>query len=120
MKVVIAGSRTITSYFVVLNAISCCPWSNQITEVVSGRAVGVDRLGENWAWERKIPFTPFEITRQDWDRLGHYAGVARNKKMARYADRAIVIWDGASKGSENMIEEMEALNKPVWVWKVGR
>ena len=36
----------------------------------------------------------------------------RNKEMAEYIDWAIIFWDGKSKGSENMIEQLKTLRKP--------
>lgn len=44
MKVIIAGSRTLHSYDLVVRAVKDS--GLQITEVVSGGARGVDRLGE--------------------------------------------------------------------------
>ena len=32
--------------------------------------------------------------------------------MAKYADAAVIIWDGKSRGTQNMIKEMERAGKP--------
>ena len=45
------------------------------------------------------------------------AGAVRNKVMAKYADAVIVIWDGKSKGSRNMIEEAKKLKMPLEVYE---
>ena len=100
MKVVIAGSRTITDYEILLDAMSQVDWV--ITEVVSGLATGVDTLGMRWAKEKNIPVKEF---RAEWELHGKAAGPIRNSQMAKYADAVIVIWDGESRGSKNMIEE---------------
>lgn len=98
MKVIIAGSRSITSYEAVRKAIAAS--SFEITEVVSGGARGVDRLGERWADENDIPITQFI---PDWN-IGKQAGYLRNIEMADYADALIAVYDGASKGTQHMID----------------
>jgi hypothetical protein len=85
-----------------------------ITEVVSGGAYGVDKTGELWAKTKKIPVKVFPYKSE----FGKAGGMIRNKEMAEYADRAICFWDHISKGTKNMIETMEKLNKPVTVWKL--
>lgn len=48
MRTIIAGSRSITDYALIQKAVSESGF--EITEVVSGGAIGVDRLGERWRW----------------------------------------------------------------------
>lgn len=110
MKVVVAGSREIYDYQSVVTAIELSGF--QITEVVSGTARGPDRLGEQWARENHIKITRFPA---DWKSLGPAAGPIRNKQMAEYADAAVVVWDGSSSGSKNMIACMNQLSKPCFV-----
>lgn len=50
----------------------------------------------------------------DWKAHGKAAGPIRNKQMAEYADALLLIWDGESKGSASMKNEMLKLNKPVY------
>lgn len=109
MKVIIAGSREITSYQVVKDAWLTSEFG--MTEVVSGGARGVDRLGEKLAEELSLPVQKFI---PDWE-LGKGAGYVRNKAMANYADALIAVWDGVSKGTKNMIDEMKKLGKPVHI-----
>lgn len=41
--------------------------------------------------------------------------------MAEYADAALIImWDGGSKGSLNMKENMEKLGKPVYTYYIKK
>lgn len=107
MKVIIAGSRKIDDYKLVVDTITKSGYD--ITEVVSGCATGVDRLGEQWARANNIPITEMPA---DWNRYGRSAGPYRNRAMAEYADAAIVIWDGESRGTRNMIENMIRRKKP--------
>lgn len=106
MKTIIAGSRSITDYEIVERAIECCPFKHLITEIVSGTARGVDSLGEKYAKEHGIPITRFPAEWQDEE--GNHnpaAGHQRNARMAVYADALIVVWDGVSGGTKNMIKE---------------
>ena len=104
MKVVIAGSRT-ARYADVIEAVDWSGTGRNITEVVCGMARGADSHGKEWAQRNNISVKEFP------------AGFIRNKEMAEYADAAIVCWDGKSRGSVNMIEEMKRLGKPVFVWQ---
>ena len=113
MKLIIAGSRTITDYQVLREAIKKI--EENITEIVSGGAEGVDRLGEKYAKENDLPLRKFPAF---WDIHGKAAGPIRNWQMADYADVALVIWDGKSKGSQNMIKTMQELGKKVIIHEI--
>lgn len=111
LKVIIAGSRSITSYELVLRAIIESKFV--IAEVVSGTARGVDRLGERYAKENNLKVKRFPA---DWDTYGKKAGYLRNMKMADYCDAAIVLWDGSSPGSKSMFDIMKRAGKPVFLY----
>jgi YspA, cpYpsA-related SLOG family len=114
MKVIIAGSRGITSISILKDAIFQSDFL--ISEVVSGCAQGVDSLGELWANENGVPISRFPA---DWDRFGRAAGMYRNSEMAEYADAAIILWDGSSRGTLDMIDKMRRARKPMEVWIEG-
>lgn len=117
-KLLIAGSRDITykrrvfeiinSKFLLLSKLI----DLETCKVISGTAAGIDRLGEEWAIARE-----FEVIYMpaDWNTYGKSAGVYRNAKMAKAADAAIIIWDGISKGTRNMIETFQREEKPMFV-----
>lgn len=73
-----------------------------ISLVISGHAVGADKLGEAWAKKNSIPIDPHPAL---WSKYGNAAGPIRNREMAKQADALIAFWDGKSKGTENMILE---------------
>lgn len=106
MRVIIAGSRSITDYNTVCDAMAAAAEQGVFpTEVVSGTARGVDRLGERWAQEHKIPVTQFKA---DWEQHGRAAGYLRNRQMAEYAraeanvGACVLVWDGVSNGTRHM------------------
>ena len=110
MKTIIAGSRTVTDFNLVTRAIKASGF--EITEVVSGSARGVDRMGERFAMEAKLPLSLFPA---EWDVHGKAAGPIRNKKMGDYADALIAIRVNMSKGTSHMIEYATAKGLKVYV-----
>jgi hypothetical protein len=107
MKVIIAGGRNITFPSEILRAVKDSGF--EITEVVCGGARGADELGKLWASAHDIPVKFFLAA---WDLYGKSAGYKRNVEMGNYADAAIVVWDGKSKGSGHMVNIMAKLKKP--------
>lgn len=115
MKTIIAGSREITDYRQVLDAVKQCDW--QITTVICGMARGVDTLGEQYAKENSIPVEYFPA---DWKTHGKSAGYLRNVEMAQNAEALIAIWDGKSRGTMHMINIARDHNLRVFVYNSQR
>ena len=130
MKVIIAGGRDILNYNFVLAGIAQSGFT--IDEVVSGKAKGVDKLGEDWANANGKPITPFKAK---WHNLGvakvvkkhtggraynALAGNQRNEKMAVYADALIAIWDGKSKGTKDMITRARNHGLHVFIYRTDK
>lgn len=99
MKVIIAGSREITDPGLLEKVVNLAPFN--ISQVVSGGARGVDDLGYHWAKSQSLEIRIFPAF---WRKFGRGAGPIRNKEMAEYADALILIWDGKSPGSANMLK----------------
>lgn len=99
MRLIIAGSRSIKDYKIIKQGF--IDSGLKPTEIVSGCARGVDRLGEILAKELNIPCALFPA---NWETLGKRAGYVRNIEMARYADGLLVFWDGESRGTKHMID----------------
>jgi hypothetical protein len=115
MKTIIAGSRTVTEYMTVLEAILNSDFT--VTEVVSGTARGVDQLGELFASDMQLPVKKFPA---DWNGLGKRAGYVRNTQMADYAEQLIAIWDGKSPGTKHMIDIATKKGLAVYVQQTNR
>jgi hypothetical protein len=110
MKLIIAGCRKFKDVSQMRHILEANINKWELKEVVCGGAEGVDTIAAGWAQSYKVPVTYFLA---EWKKYGRSAGPIRNKKMAEYADQLLAIWDGSSKGTKNMIEEMSKLNKPV-------
>lgn len=122
MKLIIAGSRSIKRYAVIRQAIiESGLWTlyGASIKVVSGKAPGVDTLGEVFAEKAGLKVLPYPA---DWDNIkaqgavikhgrdgkpyNAVAGHWRNEEMAEIADGALIVWDGKSTGSLDMLHRM--------------
>ena len=105
MKLIIAGSRHLTvGESTIRRAVALFRTENHkwtITEIVSGGCpTGADAYGEHWAEMMEVPIKRFPA---DWAKYGKSAGPRRNQEMADYADGLLLIWDGESRGSRNIL-----------------
>lgn len=124
MRVVIFGSRSLefldfsTFDFLIENFRKKYPDHSKFDEVISGGARGIDTFARKWAKWKCIPFNEFAA---EWKRHGKMAGYIRNELMAEVADIGLAIWDGSSRGTAHMIEQMRERCKSVYVisldWK---
>lgn len=115
MRVIIAGSRDLTDYDLVDEATRKS--SFVISEVVSGCARGIDTLGIQWADAHGVPVKRF-LADEDFKRSTSLGGFARNGDMAAYADALILIWNGVSGGSDNMLAQarFQAKKRPFKIY----
>lgn len=114
MRTIIAGSREGFSLADVHRAIEKSGFQDEITEVVSGGARGVDRLGEGWGKARGLPVRQFI---PDWEKHKKGAAHVRNQEMADYASALILVWDGVSTGSADMLQRAQKAGLRVYVHK---
>ena len=101
MKLIIAGSRGVhLNEQTLTNLVATLPSSQEIAEIVSGGAPGIDSLAIKCFTNSKYKLT---VMNANWDLYGKVAGFIRNKQMADYADALLAIWDGSSPGTKHMI-----------------
>lgn len=115
MRVIVAGSRDITSKAVVMAALrEAFLWEAiNPTCIVSGTARGVDRLGEQIAAEHRIAVARYPAK---WKEYGSVAGHIRNGVMAAGADALVAVWNGHSPGTKNMITQARLQGLRVYVY----
>lgn len=129
MKVIIAGGRDFNDFEFVCEKLNMLPMQ-MFTEIVCGKADGADALGEKWAKKWGIPVKEFPApwddikdkpyyqlgTRHDGKQYWKAAGPYRNGQMRNYADVLVAFWNGKSKGTRDMINQMLEAKKEVHVF----
>ena len=93
MRVAVVGSRK-AGNLTVQDVIDQLP--ENTSELVSGGAIGVDRLAEQAAERLKLPIRVFL---PEYSRLGKRAPLLRNEQIVHYADFVLAFWDYQSRGT---------------------
>lgn len=106
MKLAIIGSRNLH----VENFDKYLP--ENVTEIVSGGAKGIDKDAEKYAETRGIKMTVFK---PDYRRFRGGATHIRNKEIVNYSDEVLAFWDGSSRGTKSVIEYCREVGKKVTV-----
>lgn len=109
MNVIIAGTRHNVDPKIVDEAIEESGF--EVTGVISGAALGIDRQGEKWAQKRGIGVRSFPA---DWKAYGRAAGPMRNEEMAKVGDALIALPCKHSKGTLDMIQRAKRHQIPVF------
>jgi hypothetical protein len=110
MKLIIAGSRTLTDYsWMETKLNNVLANTTEDVTIISGGAKGADQLGERYAETRGYNVIKMPA---DWATHGKKAGYLRNTEMAKECTHAIIFWDGESPGSKHMIDICKKLNIP--------
>ena len=91
MKLLIAGSRSITDF----NLDGHVP--SDVDLIISGGAKGMDMLAEQYADAHGIEKL---IVRPQYEKYGRAAPIKRNEEMVDACDAVLAIWDGESKGTK--------------------
>lgn len=110
MKVAVIGSRNLN----ITNIGDYLP--ENVTEIVSGGAKGVDTSAKEYALKNNIPLTEFL---PDYKRFGKGAPLKRNLQIIEYADMVIAFWNGTSKGTKYVIDNCQKVNIPVKIVKIS-
>lgn len=109
MRVAVIGSRTIDEKFFE-NLCEIMPIN--VSELISGGAVGADKLAEKYSLNYNIPI---KIFMPDYEKNGKIATIKRNDEIIELADYVIAMWDGRSSGSKYVITKCIKKNVPVRV-----
>lgn len=107
MKVAVIGSRTLT----VKDLGKYLP--QDVEEIVSGGAKGIDSCAREYATANGIKLTEFL---PEYNKYGNSAPLKRNLQIIDYADCVIAFWDGISRGTKHVIDSCEKRNKKVTIF----
>lgn len=104
MKLMIAGSRNITSFDI-------SPYiPKNVNLIISGGARGIDTIAEEYADKHKISKL---IIRPRYDLYGKCAPLIRNDIMVNMCDKVLAFWDGKSGGTKHTIEYAKNKEKEI-------
>lgn len=91
MKLLITGSRKITNYETVKQAIQELETreGQKITMLLHGGAKGADTLAENWAQENGIKT---HVIKPNYEKHGKAAPLIRNIELVKLADKTLALY----------------------------
>lgn len=104
MKLLIAGSRSITSF----DFSDFVPQDTDL--IICGGANGIDALAENYADKKRISKL---VLFPKYNQYGKAAPLKRNELMVDLADEVLIIWDGVSRGTKYTVDYANKVNKPI-------
>lgn len=107
MKIAIVGSRNL----MLINLEQYLP--EDVTEIVSGGAQGIDTCAREYARDNGMKLTEFF---PNYSKYGRRAPLVRNDLIIEYSDMVIAFWDGKSRGTKYVIESCKKENKRITVY----
>ena len=113
MNLAIIGSRTFRNYKYVSDTIKDKYNIQDISNIISGGAEGVDTLAAMFAKENNINLIEYI---PDWNRYGNKAAFIRNELIINSADEVLAFWDGKSKGTMQSIKIAKNKNKKITIF----
>lgn len=111
MRVAVIGSRTLT----VPNLGDYLP--ENVSEIVSGGARGVDQCARAYALSHGIRLTEYL---PDYARHGRRAPLMRNDLIVARAELVLAFWDGRSRGTVYTIRRCRAMGVPYRVFRAAK
>ena len=111
MRVAVVGSRTLT----VPNLGDYLP--ENVSEIVSGGARGVDQCARAYALSHGISLTEYL---PDYARHGRREPLMRNDLIVARAELVLAFWDGRSRGTVYTIRRCRAMGVPYRVFRAAK
>ena len=105
MKIAVIGSRNIEEADI-------GRYISEGDEIVSGGAIGLDRVAAEYARNNGIALVEFL---PEYSRYKRGAPHVRNRQIAEYSDEVLAFWDGKSKGTMRTVRLFKDLGKKTTV-----
>ncbi len=80
---------------------------NGVDEIITGGSTGVDLIAKQYALDHQITYKEFE---PNWQDDLNAAGLVRDAHMTEYATHLLVLSNGVTKESKNLISEARQHN----------
>jgi len=116
MRILVCGSRrvdiTVEDISNVFKVLSTLLDEFSIHEIISGGAIGPDRVAIEWAKQNSCGFNVYDAS---WAVYGRSAGMIRNKEMVEKCDICVGFWDGKSRGTEFTLDCAVKMNRKTYV-----
>jgi predicted Rossmann fold nucleotide-binding protein DprA/Smf involved in DNA uptake len=115
VSVAVVGSRGFCNYRLLCEKLDELRESVTVKRLVSGGAIGADRLAERYAAENDLPIL---VLKPNWRPKGEYvrsAGIQRNRDIVAQADVVVAFWDNHSPGTRSTIQIARDTHKDVRV-----
>ena len=109
MKIAVIGSRNM----VVNDLEDYLP--QEVSEIVSGGAKGIDACAKEYANEKGLKLTEFL---PEYEKYKRGAPLKRNIQIIEYSDEVVAFWDGKSRGTKYVIEQCEKRNKKITIFNL--
>lgn len=107
-KLIVSGLRTCDRKETVFAEISkYISEAGPFEEIISGGSTGVDTFARMYAEANQIKYKEFA---PDWEADLNAAGFIRDTRMAEYGTHLLVLSNGISKESKNLISEAKGNN----------
>ena len=81
-----------------------------VTEIVSGGAKGIDTCAKEYALSNGIKLTEFL---PEYEKYGRSAPLKRNITIIENADLVLAFWDGSSRGTKYVMDKCRSRGIPV-------
>ena len=111
MKLAIVGSRNFNNYDLMTQKLKeMLEGWDEIEEIVSGGASGIDTLAKRYANEIGVPIKEFL---PNWKEFGPAAGPIRNSQIVDYCTHLIAFPSKTGKGTQDSIRKAQVSQKIV-------
>lgn len=110
MIVLVCGGREFSQKARLFGTLDSVHRKHGITLLIHGDARGADRLGEEWAKRREVPYLGVPAY---WTKLKKAAGPERNGRMLTYRPEVVIAFPGGT-GTADMIEQANQAGVRVW------
>lgn len=110
IKLAVIGSRDFADKRKMDEVLSAWP---DVSLIISGGAIGADRMAERWAKAHCIQTQIFYPDHKRYRHPYHH----RNRLIAEACDHLIAFWNGHSTGTKYTIDYARAIGKPVTVYR---